>query len=205
MIFSEKLVSTFPDHALVPLFRRLLVARMQMGIEHDRYQQHDSLDDILGLDIHVHDGHAVQQHADQQRADHYAHHVAAPADKADAAEHNHHDDVEDQRGFGDLEMHQRRLRDHHAAADVSDGSRQRVFEHRQRTGRDARQSGGGGIVAMRVDRAPEYRPRKKQVQENGRRAEDQDWHRHTIPDIAAQFHEVVMALAEIDDIVLDSG
>ena len=58
---------------------------------------------------------------------------------------------------------------------------------------------------MRVDEAPEDRPRKKQVQENGRDAEDQDRHRHTAPDIAAQSHEIVVALAEIDDIVLDRG
>src|SRR5665213_4029591 len=56
--------------ALVPLFRCLLVAWMQVGVEYDRDQQNDPLDGILSLHIHVHDGHAVEQHPDKQRTDH---------------------------------------------------------------------------------------------------------------------------------------
>ena len=46
--------------------------------------------------LDVHDGHAVQQDADQQRADDDVADPAAPARQADAAEHHDQDDVVDQ-------------------------------------------------------------------------------------------------------------
>src|ERR1700730_16830271 len=101
---------------------------MNVTVERDGQQQHPALDHVLGLNVEVHDCHRVEQHADQQRSRDNADDVAPSAHQTDATEYDDEDDIENDRRFGDLEMHQRGRPHHDHTSDVTDCGTNGVFQ-----------------------------------------------------------------------------
>src|SRR5262249_46490123 len=84
----------------------LLVARIHDAVDHDCDEQDHALDNVLPGILDVHDGHAVHERADQQRAYDNIPHAALTPGQADAAEHDDQNDVIEQGRVDDAGVHQ---------------------------------------------------------------------------------------------------
>src|SRR6185437_5857113 len=95
--FSSDIERCLSRKLEIPLLRRLLVARIDERVHDDRQEQDDALDEALDRVINVEDGHAVEQDADEQRAQDDVANPAVTAIEADAAQDDDEEDVVDHR------------------------------------------------------------------------------------------------------------